>query len=156
MADVNVKKRSNERSEQNEGALARREGQSGLSRLRRWEPFDFSPLDVFSGSPLTLMRRMQDEMDRSFSRFFGQAAGGGGLSAWAPPVEVTERDGKLNVHAELPGLKPEDVKIEVTDDALIIKGERKYEHEENQGGVYRSERRYGQFYREIPLPDGTN
>jgi HSP20 family protein len=61
-----------------------------------------------------------------------------------------------NVHAELPGLKPEDVKVELTDNALVIQGERKYEHEENKSGVYRSERRYGQFYREIPLPQGAN
>lgn len=45
--------------------------------------------------------------------------------------------------------------VGVTDDALIIHGERKYEHEDRKGGVYRSERRYGQFYREIPLPEGA-
>src|SRR2546422_10564118 len=51
---------------------------------------------------------------------------------------------------------PEDGKVEVTDGALIIQGERKYEHEENKKGVYRSERRYGQFYREIPLPESAD
>ena len=53
--------------------------------------------------------------------------------AWAPTVEVTQRDGKYVVHAELPGIKPEDVKLEVTDEAVILQGERKCEHEEKRG-----------------------
>ncbi|HLH42615.1 MAG TPA: Hsp20/alpha crystallin family protein [Bryobacteraceae bacterium] len=82
--------------------------------------------------------------------------GDGGSGVWHPAIEVGERNGKLQVHAELPSLKPEDVKVKVADDALIIQGERKYEHEDNEEGIYRSERRYGQFYREIPLPEGAN
>jgi Molecular chaperone (small heat shock protein) len=129
---------------------------SEITRSGRGENFPFSLASggLFS-NPFSLMHRMTEEMDRTFGRFFSQGAGGGNLSTWYPAVEVAERDGKLQVHAELPGLKPEDVKVEVTDDALIIQGERKSEHEENQGGVYRSERRYGQFYREIPLPMGA-
>ena len=73
-----------------------------------------------------------------------------------PAIKINELDGQLQVRAELPGLKPEDVRVEVTDGALTIQGERKYEHEENKKGVYRSERRSGQFYREIPLPEGAD
>jgi len=103
------------------------------------------------------MRRFHEEMDRTFGWFFGTEPDGGRESRrWAPSIEVAEHNGQLQVHAELPGLKPDDVKVEVTDAALIIQGERKYEHEENKGGVYRSERRYGEFYREIPLPEGAN
>jgi HSP20 family protein len=75
---------------------------------------------------------------------------------WSPAIEVREEDGKLRVHAELAGLKPEDVKVEALEHALVIQGERKYEHEEKQEGVVRSERRYGRFYREIPLPEGAS
>ena len=78
------------------------------------------------------------------------------LATWAPPVEVRERDGNLVVHAELPGLNKEDVKVEVTNEGLVIQGERKREHEEDRGGVHRSERSYGAFYRLIPLPEGAN
>ena len=48
------------------------------------------------------------------------------------------------------------MRVEVANDQLIIRGERKYEQEDKSQGMYRSERRYGQFYRAIPLPERTN
>lgn len=151
MADVNVKKQNSEKEEK---ALEKRT-ERGISR-RGWEPYSWSlmPSDFFSSDPFSWMRRFHEEMDRTFSRFFGRESDGE-TGLWYPAIEVAEHDGQLKVHAELPGLTPEDVKVEVTDDALIIQGERKYEHEGKKGGVYRSERRYGQFYREIPLPEGA-
>lgn len=92
-------------------------------------------------------------MDRAFSEFSG--SNNGDTSLWTPAIDVSQRDGQYVVHAELPGLKPEDVKVEVLDDALVIEGERKDEHEEDRGGVHRTERRYGRFYRAIPLPEGA-
>jgi HSP20 family protein len=99
---------------------------------------------------------MSEEMDRNFSHFFGGQSSGHGLGTWSPAIDVEERNGQLEVHAELPGLKAEDVKVEVTEDALIIRGERKYEREHKIGQAYRSERRYGEFYRAIPLPEGVD
>jgi HSP20 family protein len=150
MADVNVKKNPGN----NEKAVQTR-NEHGVSR-HGWDPFSFAitPSDFFRSDPFSVMRRFHDEMDRTFSRFFGKGTEEGGM--WSPAIEVAEHDGKLQVHADLPGLKPEDVKVEVTDDALVIQGERKFEHEDKKEGMYRSERRYGQFYREIPLPEGTN
>ena len=123
-----------------------------------YEPFGFTPGEFLS-NPFSIMRRMHEEMDRVFSDAFGGrqsfAGLGGGLSSWAPVVEVSEKDNQVTVCAELPGLKPEDVKVEITDDAVVIQGERKQEHEEKQEGRWHSERRYGQFYRTIPLPEGA-
>jgi HSP20 family protein len=111
-------------------------------------------------NPFTLMRRLSDEMDRAFATSFGLPSGTlTGLeqgAEWTPAVEVAERDNNLVVTAELPGLSKDDVKVEVTNDGLLIQGERKREHEEKRRGYYRSERSYGQFYRMVPLPEGID
>ena len=73
-----------------------------------------------------------------------------------PTIEASEHAGKFEVLAELPGLKQDDIKVEVTEGGLVIQGERKREHEERREGFLRSERSYGQFYRLIPLPEGAN
>ena len=77
-------------------------------------------------------------------------------SLWAPQVEVFERGNNLVVRADLPGLSREDVDVEVDDDALIIRGERHSDVEDEKEGYYRSERSYGSFYRAIPLPDNID
>lgn len=156
MADIDVRKQQKTETGNEQKGLEKRESR-GLSRSRGRDPFSFSlmPSDFFGTDPFSFMRRFQEEMDRRMSRFFGGETDGS-ASVWNPAIEVAERNGELQVHAELPGLKPEDVKVEVTDDALIIEGERKYEHEDKKPGVYRSERHYGKFYREIPLPEGAD
>ena len=127
-----------------------------------------------STSPFSLMRRMAEDMDNLFEHFgLGRGAlaippAFGGLSddlwstagmqqrAWTPPVEVSQQGDKIVVRADLPGLRKEDIDVEVNDGVLTISGERKEEREENRDGFYRSERSYGQFYRAIPLPDGAS
>lgn len=117
----------------------------------RNEPGILGSRGSFFTNPYQLMRRMTEEMDRTFG--FG---GSGEVGPWSPATEVVERDGKYIVRSELAGLKPEEVKVEVTDGELIIQGERKSEHEETQGRYRRSEHRYGQFYRSIALPEGVD
>jgi HSP20 family protein len=154
MADVAVKKAPEQKSNEQKGVTTR-QNETGVSRQGYWDPFSsWNPAEFFS-NPFSAMRRLSEEMDRSFGRLFSREEGGAG-SFWSPAIEVSESEGHLKVHAELPGLKPEDVRVEVANDQLIIQGERKSEQEENRKGVYRSERRYGQFYRAIPLPEGTN
>lgn len=147
---------TNERDMQDQARGLSRGRTAELSRRGR-EPFGFSSGEFLS-NPFAIMRRMHDDMDRMMAEHFGGTVGAGamgGLGGWSPAVEVSHRDNQLHVCAELPGLRPEDVKIEVTDDALIIEGERKSEHEDKQGGRWHSERQYGRFMRTIPLPEGA-
>jgi HSP20 family protein len=153
MADVDIKKSSSQISESERQPL-QHQGRTHLPRSRGWDPFfALTPGEFFSNSPFGLIRRMSDEMDRAFGQFGGRSAG---RDTWFPAIEVTEQNGQLEVHADLPGIKPEDVKVEITGDSLTIRGERKYEHEQKTGGFHRSERHYGEFYREISLPEGAN
>ena len=134
------------KGEQRQTGLARRGGFSALPSL--WA----DPMEFFA-NPFSLMRRMQEEINRTFG--LTSPGRGESLGTWTPPVEVAFRDNKLEVSAELPGLSDQDVKVEVNNDYLIIQGERKYEHQDKEGEVRRSERRYGQFYRAIALPEGS-
>jgi HSP20 family protein len=112
-----------------------------------------TPAEFFRMNPFSIMRRMTEELDRTFNETSGREAE---ERVWAPAIEVAQRDGKYIVRAEVPGLNPNEVKLEITDDAIVIQGERKVEHEETRGGVHVTERRYGKFYRAIPLPEGAN
>jgi HSP20 family protein len=118
------------------------------------------PFDLFRTSPFAMMRRFMEDMEQQWASF-GTGRGGQGISAtggtsFAPPMEMFERDGNLVVRADLPGLTKDDVQVEVTEESLTITGERRSEHEGQQGGVFRSERHYGTFHRRIPLPEGVN
>jgi len=101
------------------------------------------------------MRRMSDDMDRVFNRLMGGSFGSAGEAVWSPRIEAFQKGDKFIVRAELPGLKKEDVEVDVTEDAITIRGQRKHEHEEKREGFFHSERSYGSFYRSIPLPQGV-
>lgn len=149
---------------QNEKALAttkeqqgkEQQGSSGTTslarRLRAPETaLLLNPFDLLGFSPFGMMRRITRELERAA----GDLGLGSGDAGWLPAVEVSESNGKLRVQAELPGLSPEDVRVEIGDNEIVIQGERRVEHEENRRGVQRTEREYGVFYRTIPLPEGA-
>ena len=136
--------------------------QTGLARRGGSMPSSFSmdPFEMFRTSPFALMRRFMEDMEQQWGQL-GMGQGGQGRATtgqafFAPPLEVLEREGHLVVRADLPGLTKDDVHVEVTDEALTIEGERRAEHEERQGGFFHSERRYGRFRRQLPLPEGVN
>ena len=112
-------------------------------------------------SPFGLMGRFTDDMDRLFEGFGFPSLhrfipyGWGGALRFSPDVEILERDGKLLIRADLPGLDKDDVTVDVSEHAVTIEGERKCEHEATEEGVYTCERAYGHFRREIPLPEGV-
>ncbi|MBI2390371.1 MAG: Hsp20/alpha crystallin family protein [Deltaproteobacteria bacterium] len=119
-------------------------------------------------SPFGLVGRMMEDMDRLFGNFgfpsstrsllapWGEGGLGAQMQAWSPELDVFERDGNLVVRADLPGLKPEDVQVNVEDDVLTLKGERKDERETRREGYYYCERSYGRFERQVALPRGLD
>jgi HSP20 family protein len=73
-----------------------------------------------------------------------------------PTVEVMRRNDRLVVSVDLPGMRIDDIQVTVDDRALVIEGERRSEHEQEDGDVWRCERSYGEFRRVIPLPEGAD
>ncbi|MEG9438722.1 Hsp20/alpha crystallin family protein [Edaphobacter sp. HDX4] len=124
-----------------DGGVARRPG-SGLA---------LTPYEMLLMNPFSFFRRMTEGVLQPFSEDEASPA-----IAWLPRVEIFERDGKYHVLAELPGLSPKDVRVEADDGALVIQGERKVEQDATEGGVRRSERQFGYFFRRIPLPQGVD
>jgi HSP20 family protein len=122
----------------------------------------------FGGGPFGLMRRLSDDMDQLFGQLTGGVVtgnrGSAGLASpvvlsppveWMPALEIFERNGKLVVQADLPGVAADDVTIEIDDDMLTVSGERREEIEVDDGGFRRTERRYGRFSRSVALPEGA-
>lgn len=118
-------------------------------------------------NPFQMMRRFTKDMERLFEDFQGFGFPNFFKTdfapfrmefdkvEWVPQIEVLHNDEQFMVRADLPGLTKDDVKVELTDDLLTISGERKEEKEEKREGFYRSERSYGSFYRQVPLPEGA-
>ena len=75
---------------------------------------------------------------------------------WTPAIDVMRDNGNIILRADLPGIKPEDVKIEVQDDTLTVSGEHEERAEEKGKEFVRRERRYGSFYRSMALPPGVD
>ena len=125
-------------------------------------------------SPWEMMRTMSDEFDRLVEGLTSWRTANTpfgltmprytrGLSdprafdsAWAPAVEVIQKPNAYVFRADLPGLKPDAVHVNVEDGLLTISGERKQEHKEDRDGYLRTERSYGTFHRAFPLPAGAD
>ena len=105
--------------------------------LTRWEPF-------------AELGEMRSRLDRLFDEWLD-----GRERAWTPAVDVLRENGNLVVRADIPGIKPEEVKIEVEDDILRVSGEHEERKQEKDKHYVRRERRYGSFYRSIELPRGV-
>lgn len=111
---------------------------------RRWEPF-----------------RLVDEMERLFTEpFYTRSRMPAPFprfslmlqSPLAPRVDLYERDGLLVAKVELPGMKKEEIEVELEGGDLVIKGEHRVEEDVHKEVYYRLERSYGTFFRRIPLP----
>ncbi len=108
--------------------------------------------------PFLVLRRFASELDRMFEEpwsAFGPLGEAFEPRAWTPSLELFEKDNRLVARFDVPGMKKEDVHVEVSDGYLVVYGERKHEKEEKKDTFYRTEREYGSFYRTLPLPDGV-
>jgi HSP20 family protein len=108
------------------------------SALTRWDPFG-----------------ELSELRNRFDRMFDDLADGGERN-WAPAIDVQRDNGNLVIHADVPGIKPEEVKVEVQDDILTVSGKHEQETDEKHKRYIRRERRYGAFSRSMALPAGVD
>jgi HSP20 family protein len=106
------------------------------------------PWDVESPRLFDDFRR---EMNQLVSNFFGGEDGGRGVAGFMPRTNIAETDSGYEVSLDLPGMKPEEVNIELKEGQLWVTGERKCEREEKGKTFHRVERQYGQFRRIIPF-----
>lgn len=130
-----------------------------LSRgeLNRPAPVWRDPTTGSTTNPMSQFRSWTEQMERFFNSFGLGAPGNrmGDWNMWSPQIETLQRGDQFIVRADLPGLNREDVNVEVTDDAVIIRGERRDEFQDEREGYFRSERSYGSFYRAVPIPAGA-
>lgn len=113
-------------------------------------PSDNLP-DLWGAHWVDDFRRQMDSLSRAMFTDAGEGARG-----LFVPVDVVTQDGNLVVRAEIPGMAAEDIDVSVANGALIIRGERRHEDVHESENVHRIERRYGSFYRSIPLPESVD
>ena len=112
-------------------------------------------------TPLRALDEMQREMNQLFSRFFGEGEQEGNRwqqspsASYVPQIESWVRDNTLCVKADLPGVDPKDVEVEVEGNRLTLRGQRKVEHEGSDKGYFHCERHYGTFMRSFTIPEGV-
>ena len=118
---------------------------------------DVQSKGALAGLPFgSLQQDVNRVFDDFWNRFDRPFLGPNGFLAAGPRTDISETDGEVEVSVELPGLNEKDIEVNLTDDTLTIRGEKKVEKEEKKRNYYRSERSYGAFHRTIPLPPGVD
>src|SRR5688572_24065110 len=92
--------------------------------------------------------------ERQVNDLFGRT-GRQATTGWAPALEAFHTKDDFVIRLELPGVPPEDVDVQVTDNMLVLRGERHFEDDVEEGSFLRRERSYGRFERQVLLPKGT-
>ena len=113
---------------------------------------------VRATTPFGLLRQMTTELDRMFDDPWTvrwPALQLDNNAVWSPKIDVFEKDNRLITKVDLPGVKKEDVSVEVADGQLTLTGERRIETENKNDNFYRAECEYGSFRRIVPLPQGV-
>ncbi|MFM9160861.1 MAG: Hsp20/alpha crystallin family protein [Dolichospermum sp.] len=116
--------------------------------LVRWDPLR----EIERWDPFPEMGALQRQMNRLFEQLLPTDGGERVGLTFIPAAEIAETDSDLRLKIEIPGIDPKDLNVEVAPESLYISGERKSETTTAEGGVTRSELRYGKFKRVITLP----
>ncbi len=107
--------------------------------------------------PWGLLNQLHGEIDRMFDnrlrRVSGESEDQLATSDWVPAVDIREEDQRYVIHADVPGVKPEDIEVHMEDGVLTIKGQRYSENKDEREGYKRVERVRGSFFRRFSLPD---
>ena len=103
-------------------------------------------------NPLTML---QQEVDRLFDGF-SRSLSGFSPRTLMPSIDLAETDKEIELTAELPGMEEKDVQLNVVDNHLTIRGEKKNQREEKEKDYHLVERHYGSFTRTVELPPGVN
>ena len=104
-------------------------------------------------------RHLQDEFRQVFERFFGETGADPSdvvTSQWAPRVDIREEADRFVIFADIPGVDPQDIEVQMDKGILSIKGERRSESTAETERFSRVERRYGSFHRRFALPDSAD
>ncbi len=109
-------------------------------------------MTVVRWRPMREMNTLQREMNRMFDSFFADQDENAMESTWYPSVDIRETGDNIEVYAELPGMKKEDIKLSVRDSVLHLSGEKKRTEEAKDTNFHRVERIYGTFSRSFTLP----
>ena len=105
--------------------------------MRSWQPF-------------TEIETIREQLDKVFDQL--AATRDNSEATWMPALELVDAGDNFVLKAQLPGIDPKDIDVQVTPEAISISGERRYENTEEKPGYVRSEFRYGKFHRVLPLP----
>jgi HSP20 family protein len=112
-------------------------------------------MNVTRFEPWSLLSLMHRDLDRIAGQH-GTDDVGNSVADWVPAVDIVEEDESFLLKADLPGVRPDDIDVNMEDGVLSLSGERTHETSSDSGGLRRVERVSGKFYRRFSLPDTAN
>ena len=112
-------------------------------------------MNIVRYDPWHTMQNLRQEMSTLFDRRLSDETGSFPVASsdWTPAVDIKEEDQRFLIRADIPGVDPEDIEVEMENGVLSISGNRHAEHEEEKEGYKRIERSYGSFTRRFSLPE---
>ena len=113
-------------------------------------------MNITRFEPWSLINLLHQDLDQIAGRRFGLAGSdhnGSSVADWVPAVDIVEEKDRYVLRADVPGVKPEDIEVNMENGILSVSGEREQESTEEAQGMRRVERVSGKFYRRFTLPD---